>query len=212
MRKQRQLLAVPPDSADENMSVLVNTTGGIYFRGEGHENYYCGHCGRILAVSIDNGTIRNLWLVCSKCSWLNGTDLDLGWARYVVDELRKQELSLQKLETLISDLKAFDGTTEDFVQQNSELAGPLAWLAKVFSVPALLAFLTLVWTIYSSHEASKIASEQLHIEEHVQQDQPRELTVSDVQRIAAELHRLQESVQLKAPPPPPRRNRTPPRR
>lgn len=154
-RGRRRLLAIPPESKSERMSALVHTGRSIYFEGNDDKqpDWFCGRCGRILAVRIAPGQIRNLWLACPKCSWLNGFDIDLGWAKYVVEELEARRLSLERLEQLLDDLKDESVTTEEFLDRNPDVAGPIAWLARI-SLPTLVAILTLIYMVYSGERSA----------------------------------------------------------
>lgn len=190
------------------MSALVHTGRSIYFEGNDDKqpDWFCGRCGRILAVRIAPGQIRNLWLACPKCSWLNGFDIDLGWAKYVVEELEARRLSLERLEQLLDDLKDESVTTEEFLDRNPDVAGPIAWLARI-SLPTLVAILTLIYMVYSGERSARLAEEQTKLakeQQRVARSDPEVMTPQDVERIARRLHELQEAVQVKPPPKPPR--------
>lgn len=203
------------------MSRLVQTGSGIYFQGDGRggADYFCGRCGRILAVNIDQGRIANLWLTCPRCSWLNGFDLDLGWATYVLRELQARRLSVERVQELVAELRDWRDSTEAFsaeafLARNPDVAGgTLSWLAQVLTPQALLALLTLLVmiligkpTVDASRDQAAAAREQVEI---ARQQGTAALTAEDVRRLAAELHRLQEEVvRVRPPPQPPRKRQT----
>jgi hypothetical protein len=194
------------------MSQLVKTGSGIYFQGDGQRgaDYFCGRCGRILAVNIDPGQIANLWLTCSSCLWLNGFDVDLGWATYVVRELQARRLSIERVQELVAELRDWRDSTEAFLTRNPDVAGgALRWFAQLLTPQALLALLTLLATILigkatvdATRDQAEAAREQVEI---AKQQGTAALTAEDVRRLAAELHRLQEEVRVKPPPQPPRK-------
>lgn len=208
-RPRRRLLAIPPESHSEQMAVFVRKGQGLVVEGEmdGEPDWFCGRCGRLLAVKVPQGQIRGIWLTCTKCSWLNGFDVDLTWARYVVEQLEERKLTLARLHELLDDLKEGPGADE-FLARNADVAqGPIGWLAKI-SVPTLVAILTLLYFIYSGERTHETTREQLKVQKEqleVQRDaqKSKTLTPEDIREIAQRLHELQEGVRLKPPPKPP---------
>jgi hypothetical protein len=67
-RPRRRLPAIPPESKSDAMSAFVREGQGIYFHGndDRQPDWFCGHCGRVLAVKIPDGQLKNLWLTCPK--------------------------------------------------------------------------------------------------------------------------------------------------
>jgi hypothetical protein len=207
-RPAHRLLAIPPESAKAGMAIIAYSGAGVPMRGEGSTDFLCGRCGRLLLFAVDPGQIRNLWFTCGKCGWLNGMDIDLGWAQYVIEELETRRLSLERLERLIEDVKTHRGPVDELVERNSDVGPWLRWVARI-GVPALLTLLTLLYTIYSTQQSHQVAEEQLDVareqlEVSRDQAQPRALTPEDLRRLADELHRLQEEIQIKPPPRSPR--------
>ena len=197
------------------MSVLKLVGNTIHFQGPGEDDYLCGRCSRLLSRGVEQGQIVNLWIECHKCKWLNGFDMDLGWARYVIDELKARELSLERIAALIRDLKDHDGTSAtDFLARNPDVAEPVAWIARI-SPALLLTLLTLIYAILSGERDAHIAESQLKIGEQqveiARQDaEDHQITAGPdggrrPRRIATELHALQAAAQLKPPPPSPRK-------
>jgi phage FluMu protein Com len=193
------------------MSVLVTTGRGLYFTGDGGADWLCGRCGRLLALNIAEGQIQNLWLTCPKCRWLNGFDIDLGWARYVVRELEDRKLSLERIEQLLADLRDESATPEQFLAQNPDVAhGPIGWLARI-SLTAVITVLTLLYAIYSGErsaqivrEQARVAKEQVELQRKAAGGKGDALSLRDIENIAQRLHDLQQTVQIKPPPKPPR--------
>jgi hypothetical protein len=192
------------------MSRLVQTGKGIYFEGEGPggADYFCGRCGRILAMNVLEGRIRDLWLTCPGCGWINGFDLDLGWARYVVTELRALKLSQERIEALLEEARQWQGSADEFFKRNPAVAGGvLHWLSRIDWV-LVVALLTFFHDLYATDIRDP---EPPRVEVTVQQPAtpPPRMSDEDVRRLAAEVHRLQEEVvRAKPPPPPPRRSGT----
>jgi hypothetical protein len=126
-------------------------------------------------------------------------DFGLEWATYVVGELEARQLSLERLRELIDDLKEHKGTADDFISANPEIgAAALSWLA---NLQTLLAILTLLYAIYLGQRTLNVADQQLDVAEHQldlarRQSAPRALTADEIRRLAAELHRLQQAVQI----------------
>ncbi|HET6865665.1 MAG TPA: hypothetical protein VFH80_07070, partial [Solirubrobacteraceae bacterium] len=164
---------------------------------------------RILAQNVQEHFLLNIWLDCPGCSWLNGMDIDLAWAKYVVSELQERKLSLERVEELLTELREWRGSVDGFIARNPDISnGPMFWLAKI-SLGTLIAILALLYSIYSTHQSDEIARQSLRVEQeqlHAAGRQPEAvLTPAEIQQLATELHRLQEEVRIKPPPSPPRR-------
>jgi hypothetical protein len=146
---------------------------------------------------LEPNTIQDVWFPCPKCKWLNGMDVGLGWAKYVVDELTRRNLSLERIERLLEDVKAHQGSLEELIERNRDVGPILGWLSRI-NLATLIAFLALVYTVYSSERGQRIAQDQLDAtrQEATQQQQ---LSAEDIERLARELHRLQQEVQIKPP-------------
>jgi hypothetical protein len=217
MRQRIRLLAIPPESVSDEMSRLVCTINGVYIEGERRadgNDYLCGRCGRLLALKLGDGQVRNLWLTCPGCSWINGVDVDLGWAQYVADELQERKLSIQRIEELVlelkEELKEGQDTAEAFLKRNPDVAkGPVGWMARI-SLAAVLTILSLLLTIYYGQHQTDLAQEQVDLareqlklaqdESPAAEHDPPVLTAQDIKRLVKELHALQVEIQQKPPP------------
>lgn len=194
------------------MSVLVTAHSGVTLRGGGNSAYLCGRCGRILAFGIEANQILNVWVTCPKCEWLNGFDLDLGWAKYVVDQLVERKLSVARLAELLEDARNVSLSPEEFAERNPDAGPAVHWLRRI-SVSTLVAVLALLSSIYLGQKSLNLAEESLRVdresrdlaEGQLKKQAAPTLSEEDVLRIARELHKLQEEVRLKPPPDSPRR-------
>ena len=185
------------------MSVMRNVTGGLIFRGEGDTDFFCGRCGRILAVGVEDQQIANIWIQCPKCQWINGTDMSLAWAQYAIEQLHAAKLSRERVAELREELINLKGSVDEFLDRNPDIAPAARWLVKI-NAAVLLAVLTLLHSVYSDAASRRIAKDALDAARQprpaqVQDTQPRPLTPDEVHRIAVELHRLQSEVELRRP-------------
>jgi hypothetical protein len=204
-KNRARLLAIPPEAASDEMTTLVRVGTGLFLRGEGSTDYFCGRCGRLLLFGAEPHSVLDVWFKCPKCLWLNGMDISLGWAKYVINELEKGKLSLERIEQLLDNLQSFDGPVEDFVKRNDDVGPALGWLGKI-GIGTIVAILTLLYMVYAQQQNLDAAKEGLDIaKQQLTLDQkrlvPASLSPQQILEIARELHRLQGEVQLKPPPP-----------
>jgi hypothetical protein len=209
-RERARLLAIPPEAASDEMSTLVRVGGGIFMQGGGGTDYLCGHCGRLLLLSVDPHSVRDVWFICPKCGWFNGMDVSLGWAQYVIEKLEERKLPLQRIEELLDEIEGLDdGSIEEFFERNDDAGAALRWLGKL-SLGALVSILTLLYTIYAQHQNMDVAKQGLDVAKKElsiaeKQSTPHALSPQDIERIARALHRLQGEIQIKQPPRPQKR-------
>lgn len=204
---RERLLAIPPEAASEEMTRFVRIGTGLFMTGGGATDYFCGHCGRLLLLRVAPHSVLDVWFTCPKCQWLNGMDISLGWAKYVVEQLEQRKLTLERIEQLIDDLRSFDGTVDGFVERNSDVGPVLGWLSKL-SPATIIAILTLLYMVYAQQQNLEAAKEGLSV---VRQQLtvaqkgavPDSLSPQQILEIAEALHRLQGEIQTKRPPPPP---------
>jgi phage FluMu protein Com len=183
------------------MTAFTLAHGGLIFAGEGDRDLFCGRCGRLLARGVDPGTVRDLWVVCPKCKWINGLDLGLAWAEHVVKLLTEREFSLERLREIAKDAHNPDISNDEFAARTTDAGPAVSWLRKI-SVPLLVSILTLLATVYFGIQQLDIAEQTLKASERATQRPlaPRQATYDDVVRLARELHRLQGEIRLRPPP------------
>lgn len=83
-------LSVIAKADAQGHAILKVQSGSILFRGNEIRGYdfACGNCDEILATGIFYGHIRNIVLVCNKCSEHNIVKFD--WSLYVLKYLRER--------------------------------------------------------------------------------------------------------------------------
>ena len=88
-------------------------------------------------------------------------DVDLGWAKCIVQELERLKLSAERIEQLLDDLKDESATPDEFLDRNHDVArGPIGWLARI-SPATLPAIPTLMYMVYSEERSARLADQQL---------------------------------------------------
>jgi phage FluMu protein Com len=202
-RDRAHLLAIPPEAVSDDMTTFVRVGGGLFMRGGGSTDYFCGRCGRLLLFAMDPHSVTDVWFKCPKCGWLNGMDISLGWAKYVIKELEEHKLSLQRIEQLLDDIKGFEGPVEDYVGRNSDIGPALGWLGRI-SIGTIVAILSLLYVVYAQQQNLDVAKEGLEVAKQqltVAQKQvvPAPMSSEEIVQIARELHRLQSEVRIKPP-------------
>lgn len=197
------LIAIPPEAKQARMSVLVHTGDGIFFNGPGNIDWHCGRCGRVLAVNQAPHSMENLWLTCQDCGWLNGLDMDLGWAEYVMKALLRRKLSLKRIQEIAKDAQDVGLSDEEFADRTADAGPALLWLRKI-SVPLLVMVLTLLVGVYYNQRELDVSEKALQVAEQAahstgkRSPTRRQAKPADVQRLVRELHRLQREIRLQS--------------
>lgn len=226
---RHRLIAIPPDAKKPGMSSITLTeeaARGVPVRGDGNDNYVCGHCSRLLLhnVDSDNTSIFNVWITCPKCNWLNGMDLDLAWAQYVIEQLQMHLAKSTQLRDLLEELQSAEAPPEEVLERYPDLPLAVSWLARI-SPATLIAILTLLIGIYYGEQGLRVAAQSRDIAAREEARELREsrddavrgpdrpqasLSSADIDRIARALHELQRKIEVR--PPGPQRARTPGKR
>jgi predicted RNA-binding Zn-ribbon protein involved in translation (DUF1610 family) len=180
--------------------------GSVLMVGEGDHDYVCGRCGRLLLYRMQEHQVLGGWFDCPKCGWLNGIDIELGWAIYVVEQLTSLELTAERLREVVETLRA---TPADQVADVAarELGSAGGWLARISGglVVAVLALLVQIYYGQASLDVSRESRDLARDAVDQQRQQPRQITPADVRRVATELHRLQREIEVRPPKSPRRR-------